>query len=73
MAKQLQAAGYTWVEIYERADGRIGFRQRAANQKIISTGQGYTRKASAIRGAKRAHPGRPVMLRQGRGWLPISG
>lgn len=71
MAKQLTAKGFTWVEIYGRTDGRVAFRQRSANNQIISSSQGYTKRSSAIRGAKRAHPDRPLMQRVGRGWIPI--
>lgn len=70
MAKK-QPAGYTWVEIYERKDGERAFRQRSANNQIISTSQGYTRRSDAIRGAKRAHPGRPMLERKGRGFVEL--
>lgn len=65
------ATGYTWVEIYERKDGRLAFRQRSANNQVISSSQGYTRRSSAIRGAKRAHPGRPMLERVGRGFVEL--
>ena len=32
------------------------WRLRAANGEIISTGEAYTRRRDAVRGAKRAHP-----------------
>lgn len=38
--------------------GRKGWRWRvrAGNGEIISTGESYTRRRDAVRGAKRAHP-----------------
>ncbi len=55
-----------WVEIIERRDGSYGFRARSGNNRIVSTSEGYTRKADAVRGAKRAHPGCQVSERVGK-------
>jgi uncharacterized protein YegP (UPF0339 family) len=48
------------VEIFRREDGTWGWRLRAANGRIVATaGEGFTRKWSAKRAARRAL--RPVV------------
>lgn len=50
----------TTIEIYKRRDGKFGWRAKSANHQVIGQGQGYTRRSSAVRGAKRATPGAVV-------------
>jgi uncharacterized protein YegP (UPF0339 family) len=57
-----------WCEVVERKNGDYGFRARSGNNRIVSTSEGYTRKADAVRGAKRAHPGLQVVERAGNAW-----
>ena len=49
------------IEIYPSRDGGWRWRARAANGKIIASGESYTRKSDAKRGARRARPGWPVV------------
>jgi uncharacterized protein YegP (UPF0339 family) len=55
----------TTIEIYE-SWANYGpvwrFRVIARNGKIISSGQAYTRKSDAIRGARRAYPGARIVV-----------
>lgn len=44
------------LQVSERADG-WGWRRVSGNRKIISSGEGYTRRRDAIRGGERANPG----------------
>ena len=46
----------TYIEIYQRRDGKFGWRERSGNHRIIAQGQGYSRRRDAVRGAKRAAP-----------------
>lgn len=61
----------TRVEVYAAADGHR-FRVRAANGKIISTGEAYTRKHDCVRGAKRANPGLIVVERAGKSFRVLA-
>lgn len=46
----------TFADVTKNARGEYRFHIKAANGEIISVGEGYTRKSSAIRGAQRAFP-----------------
>lgn len=43
------------VEVFKSRDGWM-FRLRAPNHEVISISESYTRRWSAVRGAKRTHP-----------------
>lgn len=45
----------TIAEIYKGRDG-WRFRIKSRNGQVIATGESYTRRSDAIRGALRAHP-----------------
>lgn len=47
----------TDVEVFRGKDGRWRFHAKARNHAIIASGDGYTRKWSAARGALRVFPG----------------
>jgi len=46
----------TFADITRNSRGQYHFHVKAANGEIISVGEHYTRKSSAIRGAQRAFP-----------------
>jgi len=46
-----------YLEVYQGRGGVWRWRHRAGNHQIISQGEGYTRRYSAVRGAIRANPG----------------
>lgn len=45
--------GVTWIEVFEGIDGKWYFHGKAKNGKIVADSQGYTRKWSAKRAARR--------------------
>jgi hypothetical protein len=44
------------LNIFKGADKQWYWRAKARNGQIIAQSEGYTRRASAVRGAKRAYP-----------------
>lgn len=51
------------VELFQRADRQWSWRVRAANGRIVHTaGEGFTRRWSARRAARRNHPGHPIVV-----------
>lgn len=55
-----------WVVIQQGRDGLFYWHRQADNGRIISQGEGYTRRWSAFRGARRANPDVPVKRFEGR-------
>lgn len=49
----------SYAEIYHAKDG-WRWRLKSRNHRVIAVGEGYTRKADAVRGAKRADPGAEI-------------
>lgn len=52
----------TIAEVYRTRAGKYRFRIKARNGEVISSGQAYTRRDSAVRGARRACPGALVVV-----------
>lgn len=46
-----------YIEIYQARDRSWRWRHKAGNHKVLASGEGYTRRRDAVRGAKRAAPG----------------
>lgn len=61
-------APHTYVEVYRGRDGEWRWRLKSRNHRVIGVGEGYTRKADAVRGARRAAPEATVRMRP-----PVSG
>jgi len=53
-------AGVVKVQVFSGSDGRWYFHTKARNGRVLDRSQGYTRRASAKKGAERAYPGVPV-------------
>lgn len=54
-----------YVELFEDAAGAWRWRERAANGQVISTsGESFTRRWSARRAAKNAHPGVEIRVKR---------
>lgn len=49
-----------YLDVYQGRGGMWRWRHRAGNHRILSQGEGYTRRHDAVRGAHRANPGVPV-------------
>lgn len=65
MKRNERDAGTT-VEIFQGKDGAWYFRTKARNRQTGDVSEGYRRKSSAVRAAKRWHPGVPqVILKAG--------
>lgn len=47
----------TIIDIFKGADRQWYWHARARNGQVIAASEAYTRRASAVRGAKRAFPG----------------
>lgn len=54
--------GTKHVEIYRAADSDWRWRAKSANGKIVASGEGYSRKWSAKRSAKKLFPDWPIVL-----------
>lgn len=50
------------VEVFRGKDQQWYFRTRAANGRIGDVSEGYTRRRDAVRGARRWHPGVPLVM-----------
>jgi uncharacterized protein YegP (UPF0339 family) len=44
------------IEVFKGTDGQWYWHLRAGNGEIVTQSEGYTRKASALRAAKREYP-----------------
>ena len=44
----------SYVEVYQGRDGEWRWRLKSRNHRVIGIGEGYTRRADAVRGARRA-------------------
>lgn len=49
------------IELLKGRDGQWYWHRRASNGQITDQSEGYTRKDSAKRAAKKVHPGLPVV------------
>ena len=49
------------IELLKGRDGRWFFHRRASNGQITDQSQGYTRKDSAKRAARKLYPGLPIV------------
>lgn len=52
----------TIVEIFQGKDGAWYLRTKARNRQTGTITEGYTRKSSAVRAARRWHPDLPVAI-----------
>lgn len=53
----------TTVEIFQAKDGSWRFHAVARNREVGTQSEAYRRKSSAVRGAKRWHPGAAITFR----------
>jgi uncharacterized protein YegP (UPF0339 family) len=57
------AAAKTTIEVFQGKNKLWFFRSKSKNTQTGDVSEGYTRKSSAVRAAKRWHPGTPIVLK----------
>lgn len=56
-AERRAMSSIAYIRVFEGADGQWYYTPRGGNHETLSTSEGYTEKASAVRAVEDAYPG----------------